>query len=40
MTHESLVNGDWKHVIGRLGGPASLELSARETDGIPARSLN
>jgi hypothetical protein len=31
MTHESLVNGDWRHVIGRLGGPASLESSARET---------
>jgi hypothetical protein len=31
MTHESLVNRDWKHVIGRLGGAASLESSARET---------
>lgn len=31
MTHESLVNGDWKHIVARLGGAASLETSARET---------
>jgi hypothetical protein len=40
MTHESLVNGDWKHVVGRLGGPASLESSARETTAfLRARSI-
>jgi hypothetical protein len=27
----NLDSGPWKHVIGRLGGPASLESSARET---------
>ena len=40
MTHESLVNRDWKHVIGRLGGPASLESSARETKAfVRARAI-
>lgn len=31
MTHESLVNHDWKHIVARLGGAASLETSARDT---------
>jgi DDE family transposase len=31
MTHESLVNEDWMRVVGRLGGAAQLEVSARET---------
>lgn len=31
MTHESLVNRDWKHIVARLGGATSLEVSARET---------
>lgn len=31
MTHESLLNEDWAHVVGRLGGAALLERSARET---------
>jgi hypothetical protein len=31
MTHESLVNEDWTTVVGRLGGAAQLEVSARET---------
>ena len=31
MTHESLLNGDWKSVVARLGGAATLEVSARET---------
>jgi len=31
MTHESLVNQDWKSVVSRLGGAAMLEISARET---------
>jgi hypothetical protein len=31
MTHESLVNEDWTRVVGRLGGAAQLERSARET---------
>ena len=31
MTCESLVNRDWKHIVDRLGGTASLETSARDT---------
>ena len=31
MTHESLLNRDWEHIVRRLGGPAALEQSARET---------
>jgi hypothetical protein len=31
MTHESLLNQDWRSIVGRLGGAASLETSARET---------
>ena len=31
MTHESLLNRDWKYIVNRLGGAASLERSARET---------
>lgn len=31
MTHESLVNRDWKGIVARLGGATSLEASARET---------
>ena len=31
MTHESLVNRDWKNIVARLGGATSLEASARET---------
>ena len=31
MTHESLVNRDWSHIVARLGGGAHLELSARQT---------
>ena len=31
MTHESLVNRDWKHIVARLGGATHLEVSARET---------
>src|SRR5215204_1579572 len=31
MTHESLVNQDWKSVVARLGGAEMLSISARET---------
>jgi len=31
MTHESLVNRDWRRVVARLGGMANLDASARET---------
>src|SRR5215475_1835908 len=31
MTHESLLNLDWEHIVKRLGGAAALERSARET---------
>ena len=31
MTHESLLNRDWQHIVKRLGGAAALERSARET---------
>lgn len=31
MTHESLLNRDWLHVVRRLGGATALERSARET---------
>lgn len=31
MTHGSLLNEDWAHVVERLGGAALLERSARET---------
>ena len=31
MSNESLVSRDWQSVVGRLGGAASLETSARET---------
>lgn len=31
MTHESLANRDWKHIVSRLGGTAELESSARAT---------
>jgi hypothetical protein len=31
MTHESLLNRNWDHIVDRLGGAAALERSARET---------
>lgn len=31
MTHESLLNRDWRDIVDRLGGAASLEESARQT---------
>jgi DDE family transposase len=31
MTHESLLNRDWEHIVRRLGGAAALEQSARDT---------
>jgi hypothetical protein len=31
MTHESLVNRDWQHVVRWLGGAEAIEASARET---------
>lgn len=31
MTHESLVNRDWRGIVSRLGGAAALEASARDT---------
>lgn len=31
MTHESLVNEDWKNVVARLGGAETLGITARET---------
>lgn len=31
MTHESLVDSDWQSLVDRLGGAASLQMSARET---------
>src|SRR5215216_4657363 len=31
MTHESLVNQDWKSVVAWLGGAEMLNISARET---------
>ena len=31
MTHESLVNHDWSHIVARLGGARHLESSARRT---------
>jgi hypothetical protein len=31
MRHESLVNEDWTYVVGRLGGAAALDATARET---------
>lgn len=31
MTHESLLNRDWREIVDRLGGLAGLEASARET---------
>src|ERR1700685_72893 len=34
MTHESLVNRDWRQLVGRLGGAARLEASARETKAL------
>jgi hypothetical protein len=34
MTHESLVNRDWKHIVARLGGATNLEVSARETKAL------
>jgi hypothetical protein len=40
MTHESLLNRDWKHVVKRLGGSAALERSARETGAfLQARAI-
>lgn len=30
MTHDSILTGDWQEIIGRLGGAAHLEASARE----------
>jgi Transposase DDE domain len=40
MTHESLLNRDWDHVVKRLGGAASLERSARETGAfLQARAI-
>jgi hypothetical protein len=34
MPRESLFNRDWRHIVGRLGGAASLEASARETKAL------
>ena len=34
MTHESLVNRDWKEIVKRLGGAAALEAGARETKAL------
>jgi Transposase C of IS166 homeodomain len=34
MTHESLVNSDWKHVISRLGGPRPVEKAAARTQTV------
>lgn len=31
MTHASILDRDWKDIVGRLGGAAVLEASARET---------
>ena len=31
MTHESLLNRDWEHIVKRLGGACALEQSARDT---------
>jgi IS4 transposase len=31
MTHESLLNRDWQHVVRSLGGAAALKASAKET---------
>jgi len=31
MTHESLVNRDWRNIVAWLGGAAQLDASARET---------
>lgn len=31
MTDESLVNGDWSHIVARLGGATGLDSSARRT---------
>jgi hypothetical protein len=31
MRHESLVNEDWTNVVARLGGAATLNITARET---------
>ena len=31
MTHESLLNRDWNHIVSKLGGAAALERSARES---------
>src|SRR4051812_23998410 len=31
MTHESLLNEDWKAIVSRLGGAKRLEATARET---------
>lgn len=31
MTHESLLNSDWKMLVRRLGGAKALEVGARET---------
>lgn len=31
MTHESLMNRDWRDIVERLGGAAGLDTSARET---------
>jgi hypothetical protein len=40
MTHQSLLNRDWEHVVGRLGGAAALERSARESGAfLQARSI-
>jgi hypothetical protein len=34
MSYQPLVNRDWKHIVGRLGGAKSLEASARETKAL------
>jgi len=40
MSHESLVNRDWMHVVARLGGMASLDASARATNAfLRARAI-
>ena len=31
MTHTSLMNEDWQHIVDRLGGTERLEISARDT---------
>jgi hypothetical protein len=40
MTHESLLNRDWNHIVTKLGGAAALERSARKTGAfLQARTI-